>query len=239
MEYKYTGIILNKRDIGETDRLYTVYTLEDGKIKSVAKGVRKPEAKLASSLETFDLVDLTVVKNRGNGKIAGSIIEESYPFLKNNYEALFEVFQGLALFDKIVDIGSRDSELFALLSDYLSVADLYAKKGFLEDKNKLLRIGFSVKLMETLGYKMEATACTICGCNFSGKSFYFNPEMGGFVCQKCGERKAGMLIVSANTIKIIRIFFHNKLQTFEKINIEKKDLEILTRLLQNFLQWSF
>ena len=33
MEYKYTGIILNKRDVGETDRIYSIYTLEGGKIR--------------------------------------------------------------------------------------------------------------------------------------------------------------------------------------------------------------
>jgi recombinational DNA repair protein (RecF pathway) len=41
------ALFLSKRDVGETDRICTIYTLEGGKIKSIAKGVRKAHAKLS------------------------------------------------------------------------------------------------------------------------------------------------------------------------------------------------
>ena len=238
MEYKYTAIVLNKRDIAETDRLYTVYTLEGGKMHSVAKGIRKPEAKLASALETLDMVDLTIVRNRGNGKISGSITEKNYPALKNDLEGLREIFKGIAFFDKVVEIESVDTKLFLLLLEYISTADMFSRKGFSADKHQLLRIGFSVKLMESLGYKIEAKACIANGCVFSGTHFYFNCHMGGFVCQKCAGNIPGMIPASANSIKMIRIFFQNNLQSFEKISIEKKDLQVLSRLVQNFIAWA-
>ncbi len=56
MEYRYTAIVLGKKEVGETDRLYTFYTREQGKVRVVAKGVRKPEAKLAGQLENLSSV---------------------------------------------------------------------------------------------------------------------------------------------------------------------------------------
>ena len=65
MEYRYTAIVLKKREIGETDRLYTFMTREGGKVRAKAVGVRKSEAKLASSLETLMLSDIAIVRGKG------------------------------------------------------------------------------------------------------------------------------------------------------------------------------
>lgn len=238
MEYKYTAIILNKGDIGETDRIYTAYTLEGGKMKSVAKGVRKPEAKLASSLETLDVVDLTIVKNRGNGKISGSITERTFPALKGNLDAVWEVFRGVALFDRLVEIESVDKQLFLLLLEYISTADDYAAEGLPSDKHILLRLGFSLKLMELLGYRVEVGKCIACGHNFSGTRFRFDCHMGGFICQDCTILSPSMIPASASAIKMMRIFFHNNLRSFQKISISKNDLKSLSRLVQSFVSWS-
>lgn len=238
MEYKYTGIILNKFDVGETDRFYTIFTLEAGKIRSIAKGVRKPHAKLASSLESLTLADLTIVKNRGNGKIAGSIVENSYANLKKDGELLLDVFGGVALFNRMVDLENKDEKLFELLSEYLEAANENALLKVEDEKNKLLTLGFSIKLLELLGYKIEADICVLGSCVFSGEKFYFSSEHGGVVCHQCGNLQKGMLPISANTIKILRIFFKNKLNSFKKLKVEKKELDNLQRLLQGFLAWS-
>ena len=42
MDYKYNGIILSKKDVAETDRIYSIYTREAGKIRVLGKGVRNP-----------------------------------------------------------------------------------------------------------------------------------------------------------------------------------------------------
>ena len=54
-ENRFTAIVLKKKEIGETDRLYTFYTDTIGKVQFVAKGVRNSEAKLAGQLETLML----------------------------------------------------------------------------------------------------------------------------------------------------------------------------------------
>ena len=154
MEYKYTGIILNKRDIGETDRIYTIFTLEGGKIRSLAKGVRKAHAKLAASLENITLADITIVKARGLGKITGSIVENNFSALKTDCDALLETFYGLNTFDKMVDYENPDPQVFDLLRSYLEAVEFCSIEG-ISEKYLLLRLGFTVKLLDALGMSLE------------------------------------------------------------------------------------
>jgi len=65
---KLTAIILSSRDINEYDRLYIMYTLEQGLVKAVAKGVRKSTAKLAGHLEPATLSEVYVARSKGWGK---------------------------------------------------------------------------------------------------------------------------------------------------------------------------
>ncbi len=62
MTYKVTGVILNKKNWGEYDRLFILYTLELGKLAVVGPSVRRVTSKLAGNLETFVLANFTLAK---------------------------------------------------------------------------------------------------------------------------------------------------------------------------------
>lgn len=64
-QFATQGIILTRTDFGEADRILTFITPTNGKVKAMAKGVRKPKAKLAGGLELFSVSDITIVKSRG------------------------------------------------------------------------------------------------------------------------------------------------------------------------------
>ena len=62
--YATEGIILARRNIGEADRLLTIYTKHYGKVKVVAKGVRRTTSRKRGSLELFTQVKLFAVKGK-------------------------------------------------------------------------------------------------------------------------------------------------------------------------------
>jgi len=91
------GIVLARTDFNEADRILTFLTPDRGKLKAMAKGVRKAKAKLAGSIELFSISDITVIPGRGDistlisarlVKHYGSIVKEidrteaAYQFLK-------------------------------------------------------------------------------------------------------------------------------------------------------------
>jgi DNA repair protein RecO (recombination protein O) len=237
MEYKYTGIILSKRDTGETDRICTIYTLEGGKIRSMAKGVRKAHAKLASVLENITLADITIVKTRGLGKITGSISENNFTALKSNCNAVLETFSALGLFDKLVDFENPDQSVFELLKNYLETVDACALHKD-NEKYVLLRLGFIVKLLYELGYAIEADACVICRKPLSEDYPVFSAQHGGTICADCAkENPDSAITIRVNAIKMMRLFLQNKMSTLSKIQTSKEDCDSVHLAVDEFLRW--
>ncbi|EKD46911.1 MAG: hypothetical protein ACD_67C00020G0001 [uncultured bacterium] len=238
MEYKYTGIILNKRNVGETDKICTVYTLEGGKVRSIAKGVRKSHAKLASSLENITLADVTIVRTKGLGKITGSIVENNFSALKCDCDALLETFAGLNMFDKLVDFENPDPQVFGLLKNYLETIE-YCCANKINEKFLLLRLGFAVKLLDALGYAIEVHSCVTCGKTLSQDFLCFSSSAGGALCEKCSEKNQSCVLpVRANAIKMIRIFLKNNIGALVKIQATRDDCDSLHLVVDDFLKWN-
>lgn len=249
MEYKYTGIILNKRNVGEMDRIYSIYTLEGGKIRTLAKSVRKAQAKLAASLENITLADITIARTRGLGKITGSIVEQNYSALKTNCDALMETFIALGTFEKIVDFENPDKEVFELLRNYLCTVDEAAQNyvGELpasrskrtEEKFFLLRLGFTFKLLDLLGHSMEVNSCVICQSPLTENFLSFSSSHGGVLCANCSEKNVGnTLPIKANTIKMMRLFLNNEIKNHGKIQASMEDCDGARLVLDDFLRWN-
>ena len=62
--FKTEGIILKRMNYGEADRILTIYTLHHGKIRAMAKGVRKLQSRKAGSLELFNHSVLFLIKGK-------------------------------------------------------------------------------------------------------------------------------------------------------------------------------
>jgi len=237
MIYNYTGIILEKYNVGEADRIYTIYTLEAGKIKVIAKGVRKSQAKLAGHLENFTLTDLEVAKSRGLGKITGAVAENIFPRLKNNLEFLAEAFKAIKILNKLAKDEEKDERLFNLSLEYLKTMDNESIMIRTPVMAGLLTQGFIFRLFDYLGYKIEANVCVKCGQPFSREGNYFNAEQGGILCRKCAVNSGNSLKVDSNAIKIIRIFHKNGIKSLTKLKVNLPEINNLKIISQEFFRW--
>ena len=81
IHYRTQGVILKKRDVGEADRVFTLFTKDFGKITLFAKGARKIASKLRGGLEVLCVSEVEFVEGRRNTIIDSSLIE-GYRFLK-------------------------------------------------------------------------------------------------------------------------------------------------------------
>jgi DNA repair protein RecO (recombination protein O) len=237
MELRYNAIVLKKKEVGETDRLYMLYTLEQGKVQLVAKGVRKSEAKLAGQLETLMQGLIIVVKGRGTGKIAGAVAEKNFPHLRTDVDILQRVLETINVFDRLVGFDEPDAELFQLLSTYLTLAnDLAGEKK--KEKIFLLAEGFLFQLFAHLGYRIETDVCAVSGKRLhSGEQHFFSPSAGGMLMKEHSHDTANAIPVSENTIKLIRLFLGNRLEALSRVRIEPPELREVERVAARFFQW--
>ena len=233
MELKYTGIILSKKDVGEADRIYGIYTIEAGKIQAKAVGVRKQNAKLAGALENFTLADITVIKKNGTGKITSSIVENNFSNIRSNLDSIASAFETVGIFNGLVRTGEKDEKIFNLLKDYLEAAN--AEDG--KDKIKITSLGFIFQLLDFLGYKIEVGRCANCGAELKSAANFFSAGQGGIICQSCASGLKNVLPISVNAIKLARLFLTNNLKSLAKLRAGEKEIGELKLVSKLFLDW--
>jgi DNA repair protein RecO (recombination protein O) len=243
MEYNYTALVLKKRKVGETDRLYTLYTLEAGKIQSIGRGIRKPQAKLASHLETLNQVDVIVARRHGLGNIASAIAERSFDRLKSDESILGMTLGTVRMFERVVDFEEKDEVLFGLLQTYLVVGNeiMTAAGALFVDREKRVRVltqGFLLQTADRLGYRVDMRRCVVSGEALDvTKRYVFRPDRGGvsearFICD--GERSVA---VSASAIKLVRILLENRLTSLDRLRVDAAVITEVERVSLALFHW--
>lgn len=237
MEYNYTAIVLKKKKIGETDRLYTFYTLEAGKLQSIGRGIRKPQAKLAGHLETLNQSDVIVARRHGLGNIASAITEQYFLGIKSDASVLKQVFEAMASFERLVDFEEKDEDLFVLLRAYLTAVNVLVQEGS-QKKVSIVTQGFLFQLLSHLGYHLEMRSCVISGEPLSSSArYYFSPDAGGVIEARFAHQTQKTVTINENAIKLIRLFFQNKLSSLSRVQVAQEDLVCVEHVLRSFLQW--
>lgn len=227
--------MLRKREAGETDRFYTFFSREQGKVTAIAKGVRKAEAKLASALETATLSEIMVARTRGTGKITGAVLEQSYPALHHAYEIVREVMRFFVDVDRLVEAEEKDEELFTLLRNYLDAAERAAAEGLPLSQARLLTEAAYHKLFLLLGYQLELRNCVVShGRLQGGEKFFLSFESGGVVSAAHVRAVRDAQPVSENAIKTLRLMVREPLAQIPKLILDTKTLDELSRIRSSY-----
>lgn len=225
------------------DRLYSLLTLERGKMQVLAKSVRKQGAKLAGLLENFTLADVTVARSRGTGKITGSIVENNFSSLKNDYDALENIFANMHVINRITELENEDPRLFHLVREYLEVIDMIVHDFGKEDEAKkkrliaLISAGFMAKAADALGYAIETGHCAYCQGELNIQDNGFDAHSGGVVCRNCVRNVRCLVHITHNGIKALRIFSRSSLASLVKLRIEDRDVRHVRGALTEFFRW--
>lgn len=151
MEYIAHGIVLQAQNSKDTDRLYSIFALEKGLIKAIAKSVRKSKSKLSGFLIPSNQVILMLANGKSTiSKIAQVKILKTYSHIVNNYE-------NFLLFSQVAEI------LLNFLRDNLDEKDIYdITLSFLDDldnehfsieKKRKIQLLYFSELLEGFGFK--------------------------------------------------------------------------------------
>lgn len=238
MKQNFQAIVLDKKDIGETDRFYTFYTKEIGLLKIPAKGIRKSQARLSAQVELFNFVNIVVAKNRGKGLLAGGIAEQYFFDLKNNYFSLTEVFRARDFFLKIIYGHEVDQKLFLLFLEYLNLINGLSSEENLEKRVTWLTNSFLFKVYFLQGYHFSFQECHVCKkVVLSGENNFFSSLASGIVCQDCARNVKFKNQIDANTIKALRLLTKNNLTNLAKVLVDDKVNNQMSVVVKDILTW--
>ncbi len=180
---KTDGIILRVQTEGETSKLCTVYTRNDGKVRLVAKGARKPLSKLASAIDTANLIELVYYHKpeRQVHYITQATIIDQFQNIKRELDKFRLISCILELTDLLTPIGDENRKIFNLLLRTIRTIE--------NNPERLILSAYALKLLALQGFKPELGRCVECGKGIvEDIPVRFSFERGGIVCYLCEEK---------------------------------------------------
>ena len=178
--YKEQGVVLRATKLGEADKIVTVMTQGAGKVRVVAKGVRKTTSRFGARVEPLTHVSLMVYRGRGAlDTLSQAEIVSSFRPIREDL-GLFAAGEAMVeIVDRISEDHERNVRLFLLL-----LAGLRALEARPADP-ELVAQSFLLKVLSLSGFHPNLLACAVCG---DGAPVAFSSPQGGAVCGSCGDR---------------------------------------------------
>jgi len=184
--YRDQGVVLRTYKLGEADRIVVLLTQGEGKVRAVAKGVRKTKSRFGGRLEPFSHVDLSLSRGRGELDTVTQA-EVIHPFrnLKKDYDRVTAGAAMLEVVDQVAQEREASLRLYLLLLRALRALDSGPR-----DPSVVLD-AFLLKLMALEGYRPAVQECAACGG--AGPYLRFSSARGGAVCERCRTGEESVL----------------------------------------------
>ncbi len=197
--YRDEAVVLRTHKLGEADRIITFLSRGRGKIRAVAKGVRRTSSKFGARLEPFSHVDLQFAVGRSLDVIvqAESLAAFGEPLVED-YRAYTAGQVMLETADRlVVEEGEPSVQQYRLLVGALKVLNGGTSDGIREPS--LILDSYLLRALAVAGYAPSFHDCAKCG--LVGPHQAFSPAAGGVVCERC--RPAGSARPSARTLSLL------------------------------------
>lgn len=193
--YRDVAIVLRCHDLGEADRIVTLFTRDNGIVRAVAKGVRRTKSRFGARLEPFSLIDIQLYKGRNLDTITQVESINSYGrTIARQYEAYTAASAMVETTERLLPAEHEpDTELFALLHGALHAVATGAHGPEVTMNSFLLRA------MRLAGWELAVFTCAKCG--EEGPHEAFNVHAGGAVCDNC--RPPGSITPSVETWQLL------------------------------------
>lgn len=210
--YTTEGIVLKTQNIGEADRVCTIYSPKRGKIRAAARGARRPKSRFVSSTQVFAYGNFQIFSGRSLDGISQVELKESFPRLHDNLIRLAYASYIVELVNEMTEEGSGDQAIFLMLLTYMKVLSETSDPG-------LVTVAFEIKLATILGYKPRLESCSECGDNILEEYAYFNPNAGGILCRNCSKGYSGRIRISQGSIRLLSTLLMAEFVKIERIKI--------------------
>jgi DNA repair protein RecO (recombination protein O) len=188
--YRAEGVVLRTIRLGEADRIVTLCTRERGKVRAVAKGVRKTKSKFGGRLEPISHVAVQCYEGRELDIITQADSIETFRSIREDFDRMRRAVSMLEAVDSIVQEGEANPRLHQMLVGALRSLD--------QQDSPLVLASFYWKLLALDGVQPMLDQCASCGATEDLVAFDINE--GGVLCRSCRQG----LAISPDALALLR-----------------------------------
>lgn len=225
--YRDAAIVLRTHNLGEADRIVTMLGRGRGKIRGVAKGVRRTKSRFGSRLEPGMVVDLQCYEGRSLDTITQATMLASYgEQVTRDYSAWTAATAMLETADRLTDEREPIQSQFTLLAGGLAaLADG-------ERDSSVVLDSYLLRAVAIAGWAPTFGDCAVCGSE--GPHRGFDVASGGAVCRQC--RPPGSAAPRPESFVLLTALLTGDWDTVEQLDDERVRRET-SGLVAAYLQW--
>jgi len=188
--YRDEAVVLRTMRLGEADRIVALLTRDHGKVRAVAKGVRRTTSKFGGRLEPMSHVALLCWKGRELDIVNQAEVLDSFRRVREDLSRVTKAFTVLEVADQLAQEHLPAPRLYQMLVGALRALE--------QADSPLLVPGFLLKALVLEGSAPMVDACASCG--FEGELVAFDLTQGGALCRECRRGRP----VSPAALELVR-----------------------------------
>jgi len=229
--YRTEGVILRRSDFGEADRLLVLSTPGYGKLRVLAKGVRKVPSRKAGHVEPFMRSQFLLARGRSFDIVTQAETLDAYAGLREGLVPVTYAYYLAELVDAFSQEGEENEALYRLLVQTLEALAAGDEPG-------LLARFFELRLLGYAGYRPELQRCVACGASHEPAKVFLSAGEGGMRCRRCAESGGGELEVSLGAFKVLRYLQSREYAAVRGLRLRPGTAREVEQVLRRYLTFA-
>lgn len=230
--YVTDAIVLTRFDYGEADRIMTLFTPELGKIKAIAKGVRRTKSRLGGSLEPLAELRVALARGRTFDVVTQVQVTHAWLRLRDSLESTATAWYLAELADRSMEERHEAQGLYALLRRAYELLDAGMNAG------RVAR-WYEMHLADELGVRPEVDRCVECDRMLEAdEEFRWVPPLGGLLCSRCPGPPADRAGLSLDALKLLKAYQRLDAEALAALRLPPAVEAEVERTLRDFLRVS-
>jgi len=232
VSYTTQGFVFKKEDRADSDRLFSVFTKDFGRLQVMGKAIRKITSKLRGGMDIFHISEIEFIQ----GKHKKTLIDAT-PV--KNFKGIFESPEKLLLahrISEVIDIfikgQQRDESIFLFCEEIFTILHCDQSK-----KQLLIFTFFFWNFISHLGYGPELANCAACSQKLQPERLYFSYQEGGVVCPACAMIKKNQTPIHPDTVKVLRLMLKKNWGTIVRIKMTTGLQDQLKSISENYYRY--
>ncbi|MBF6589102.1 MAG: DNA repair protein RecO [Ktedonobacterales bacterium] len=232
--YSIEAIILRRGNFGEADRILTLFTPTQGKIRAIAKGIRRTTSRKAGHLELFTRAQLLLASGRELEVVTQAEGREQFEHLRLDLWHATGAWYTAELVDRFLEDADPHPRLYALFIATLRRLDAGALAHEQTQSWLALRY-FELRLLDELGYRPNLHTCVGCDTPLRPEDAGYSAELGGALCPACAPLAQRRL--SLRGLKVLRLLQTSEWEALPRLRLDgtvREEIEALLRMALRF-----
>ncbi len=227
--YKTEAIILHRRNVGEADSIFTVYSDQFGKFDAVARGVRKARSHMRGHLEPLTRSRLMVARGRTLDVFTQAETVTPYRAIRDDLERGAAALYCAELVDRFTGEHIGQPGLYEQILNLLDALEAGSPA-------HVVRF-FELQILSLMGYELQLGECAVCTGRLPEEETLLSPVAGGLVCAGC-RATAGMgRLVSVRAIKVLRFARTTDMAGFAALRVDAGLADELHRAMADIIRY--